>query len=87
MGAQTRSLETDRERIDSPMEWPGLRLPLKNPGRYNTEKPSLGWLWTSMEWPGAERTVYLGNVFDNEPADEEIYQDTWALLDAGWQVD
>ena len=78
--------ERDREMVNNPMGWPQMRLPMKNPGRYNTEQSNLGWLFTGMEWPSAERTVYIGNIF-GESHDEEQYQDTEAMLDAGWVVD
>ena len=85
---QSRSrFERDREMVNNPMGWPQLRLPMKNPGRYNTEQPNLGWLWASMEWPGDERTVYFGNIFDRDSSGSEVYQDTEAMLDAGWTVD
>jgi hypothetical protein len=77
----------DVEMIDDPMRWPQMRLPVKNPDRYNTDKPSLGWLFAGMEWEGRERVVHLGNVFDAAASGEERYQDTWALVDAGWVVD
>lgn len=79
--------ERDRERINDPMNWPQMRLPLKNPGRYNTDRPSLGWLFTGYCWSSLERQVFLGNIFDKNAEGSEVYKDTEALLDAGWTVD
>jgi hypothetical protein len=79
--------ERDRDAINNPREWPQLRLPMKNPGRYNSDKPSLGWLFTGYEWPSDERVVHVGNIFDKDSPDVEVYSDTEAMLDAGWTVD
>ena len=56
--------ERDREMVNNPMGWPQMRLPMKNPGRLGIRSegsyldlPSLGWLFTGVEWPGDERTV------------------------------
>lgn len=84
---QSSRFERDREIINNPMRWPQMRLPMKNPKRYNTDRPSLGWLFAGMEWQDDERTVHLGNIFDKGAAGTEVYRDTEEMLDDGWTVD
>lgn len=83
----------DKAMIDDPQRWPHLRLPLKNPSRYNGERhaQAFGYLMAGMDWSSHERVVYHGTIFDPPAGAEashcEHYEDTDALLDAGWKVD
>jgi hypothetical protein len=80
----------DKERIDDPLSWPMMRLPVKNPGRYNTDKPHMGYLFTGSEWGTEWRTITLANVFtdgEDTPPRTEEYESTDAMLDAGWTID
>ena len=65
----------DRALIEDPWRWPSPRLPLKNPQRYNTERPAFGFLFANGKpaWTGRERTLMAGEG-------EEVYTDVDGLL-------
>lgn len=79
--------QKEKEFIDNPMGWPMLVLPVK---RYNgSGAPELGRMHTGMAWRSAERTVYLATIYEKVTDETErvVYENTDALLDAGWIVD
>jgi hypothetical protein len=88
IGTATRRAQ-DREMIEDPLRWPQLRLPLKNPARYNTERPAFGFLEpVGATWgDDPRRPLYLGNIFSGPDGHTDWYDDVDALLDDGWTVD
>jgi hypothetical protein len=87
-GTYLRGGERDREMIENPMRWPNIRLPLKNPSRYDTDiDRAFGVLVTGMTWPSEKRAVHIGNLFMPLGDETEEYENVDALLDAGWVVD
>ena len=87
-GVYPRGGDRDRRMINDPMGWPQLRLPVKNPGRYDSDVDNaFGVLDTGMAWPDERRIVHVGNLYLPLGEKTEEYESTDALLDAGWVVD